>query len=85
MILAKDRSYGFEVEGTVTVQLAKQTAEATGTLRMDSNGGVSGSIESFKLTIAGLELAIKSATIKEGTFEAAEATLSIPKLSLTQK
>ena len=79
LILAKDRSYGFEVEGTVTISLAKQTAQATGSIRMDSKGEVNGTIESFKLVIAGMELAIKSATIKEGTFEAAEATLSIPK------
>lgn len=79
LILAPDRTYGFAVEGTVTIKIAAQTAEATGSFRIDSKGATRGSIESFKLTIAGMELAIKNATVEGGVLKADEATLSIPK------
>ncbi len=79
LVLAQDRTYGFAIEGTVTIKLASQTAEASGSLRMDTSGAVRGSVDSFKLVIAGMELAIKSATIEDGGLQASEATLSIPK------
>ena len=79
LVLAQDRTYGFAIEGTVTIKLASQTAEATGSLRMDTSGAVRGSVDSFKLVVAGMELAIKSATIEDGGLQASEATLSIPK------
>ncbi len=79
LVLAQDRTYGFAVEGTVTIKLASQTVEAAGALRMDTSGAVRGSVDSFKLVIAGMELAIKSATIEGSTLKANEATLSIPK------
>ncbi len=79
LALAKDRTYGFGIEGTVTVKIASQTAEATGSLRMDSNGATRGSVDGLKVTIAGMEVALKSASIEDGKVKAGEATLSIPK------
>lgn len=79
LVLAQDRTYGFAVEGTVTIKLASQTVEAAGSLRMDTSGALRGSIDSFKLVVAGMELSIKSATVEDGTWKASEATLSIPK------
>ena len=79
LTLSKDKDYGFEIEGKVTLVVAKQTAEAEGKIGIDGDGNITGSLESFKLVVADMELGIKSAKIKEGTFEAAEATLSVPK------
>ena len=79
LILAEDRTYGFAIEGQVTLKLASQSASATGSFRMDSTGEVRGSIESFELTIAGLTLDVKNASVEDGVLKAKEATLSIPK------
>ena len=79
LILAADRTYGFAVEGEVTIKLASQSAAAKGSFRMDSTGEMRGSIDSFELSIAGLTLAVKSATVEDGALKAQEATLSIPK------
>ena len=79
LALAQDRTYGFGIEGTVTVKIASQTAEATGSLRMDSNGATRGSVDGLKVTVAGMELALKSASIEDGKVKAGEATLSVPK------
>ncbi len=79
LVLAQDRTYGLAVEGTVTIKVASQTVEAAGSVRWDTSGAVRGSVDSFKLVIAGMELAIKSATVENSTLKANEATLSIPK------
>lgn len=79
LALAQDRTYGFGIEGTVTVKIASQTAEATGSLRMDSSGATRGSVDGLKVTVAGMEVALKSASIEDGKVKAGEATLSVPK------
>ncbi|RME65544.1 MAG: hypothetical protein D6790_01670, partial [Caldilineae bacterium] len=79
LALAKDRTYGFAIEGTITVKIAAQTAEASGQLRVDSNGATRGSLDGLKVTVAGMELALKSASIEDGAIKAGEATLSVPK------
>ena len=78
LVLAKDRTYGFAIEGTVTIKLAAQTVEASGSFRMDTTGKMRGSVDSFNLSIAGLTLAVKSASIEDSTLKADEATLAIP-------
>ena len=79
LVLAEDRTYGFAIEGKVTIKVASQTAEAAGKFRMDSSGKLSGSVESFKLVVAGMELSLQSAKIKDGVLEAAKASFSVPK------
>ncbi len=79
LVLAEDRTYGFAIEGKVTIKVASQTAEAAGKFRMDSSGKLSGEVESFKLVVAGMELSLQSAKIKDGVLEAAKASFSVPK------
>lgn len=75
----QDKSYSFVFAGKVSITLASQTAEAEGRLQIDKDGKVTGDVESFELTIAGMKLAIKEASIENGTVKAREATFAIPK------
>lgn len=79
LILAQDKSYSFAFEGKVTIKLAAQSAEAEGKVSVDTKGEVRGAIESFELVIAGMTLAVKSASIENGMVKAQEATFSVPK------
>ena len=78
LILAVDRTYGFAVEGEVKIKLASQSASAKGSFRMDSTGEMRGTIDSFELTIAGMTLAVKAASVEGSALKADEATFSIP-------
>ncbi|KPL91703.1 PKD domain-containing protein [Herpetosiphon geysericola] len=75
----QDKSYSFVFAGKVSITLASQTAEAEGMVQIDKDGKVTGSVDSFELTIAGMKLAIKEANIENGTIKAREATFAIPK------
>ncbi len=75
----QDKSYSFVFAGKVSITLASQTAEAEGMVQIDKTGKVTGSVDSFELTIAGMKLAIKEASIENGTVKAREATFAIPK------
>lgn len=76
--VTEDKKLVFRVEGTVTLKVVGQTVEAKGKVSWDKSEGVKGELEEFTLTIAGLKLGIKDATIEDGVWKAKEATLQIP-------
>ncbi len=78
LLLANDRSYKVSLAGTVGISAPGTNASATGSISVDSNGNLSGSVSAFDLTVAGLELKVTDVKIDGDTLSAASAVLNVP-------
>ena len=76
--LGADRAFKVSISGTVQIAVKSLNASATGSISVDSQGHVSGYIQSFSISIAGLGLAIEKAEITGDGFFAAKAALQVP-------
>jgi len=73
-----DRTFKVSISGTIQIAVKSLNASATGSISVDSQGHVSGYIQSFSISIAGLGLAIEKAEITGDGFFAAKAALQVP-------
>ena len=78
LVIAGDKTYKITLAGTVQISVPGTSASATGSISVDSQGQLSGSVQSFSLTVAGLELQVTDVQINGDTLSAASASLKVP-------
>ncbi len=72
-------AYSVTLSGTIAVSIPGSNASATGSVTVDNTGNISGSVQSFSLSIAGLSLAIQNVQIAgDGSFSISSAKLTLP-------
>ena len=76
--VSDDWTYKLTLGGTVSISVPGTSASATGSVSVDSQGNLSGSVNAFSLTVAGLELEATGVTISGGTLSMASASLKVP-------
>lgn len=76
--VAADQNFEMTLRGTVAVTIPGASGSATGSVTINRQGNVTGTLSGFSLGVAGLTLAINGATINGNTFSASEASLRIP-------
>ncbi len=76
--IAADQSYKLTLAGTVQVSIPGSSVSAGGSITVDKSGAIRGTMNEFALTVAGLELRIKGATIAGDTLSVSSAGLKIP-------
>jgi len=78
LVIAGDKTYKLTLAGTVQISVPGTSASATGSISVDSQGQLSGSVSTFSLTVAGLELQVTNVQINGDTLSAASASLKVP-------
>ncbi len=76
--ISADHTFKVTISATIQLQVKSLDASATASISVDSLGNVTGSVESFSITVAGLGLAIEEARIDKDGFFAAKAAFQVP-------
>lgn len=72
-------AYSVTLSGTIAVSIPGSSASATGSVTVDNQGNISGSVQSFSLSIAGLSLSAQNIQIaSDGSFLISSAKLVLP-------
>lgn len=66
-----------KLEGTITLEISGQSANAAGYIEMGSNGQVSGQLSTFEFTLVGFTAGVEDAKVNNGTFTADTVSLSV--------
>lgn len=78
LTLAADRSYKITLAGTVNVNVENINAIVKGSVTVDSQGHITGQVDSFKFALAGLEVQALNAQVSNSDLTVAEASLKTP-------
>ena len=78
LAIAADRSFKMTLGGTVQINARSVRATAAGTISVDSQGRVSGTIAEFNITVAGMNITVKNAKVNNGELSVAEASMKTP-------
>lgn len=73
-----DKVYKLALTGAIQLNVKGVSSGATGTIWVDSTPKVGGSVSAFNLTVAGLTIEIKDATLDGETLRAGSAKLKLP-------
>ena len=76
--ISTDRTFKVTIAGTISLAVKKFSATTTASITVDSQGNISGSVESFSISIVGFGLLVEGATITEEGFFASKAALQVP-------
>ncbi len=71
-------SYQVEINGTVAIAVRGQNASATGTIKIDDAGNLSGSVSAFNLSVAGLTLSASDIAVNNDGLSIGSAKLKTP-------
>ena len=78
-IVNNGQAYKITLSGTVAIKIPGSSASATGSITVDSDGNISGTVSAFSLTIAGLSLEATGIVIgADGSLSMNSASLKLP-------
>ncbi len=70
--------FNLTVKGTVSINISGNGASATGSLTIDWQGRLTGQIDSFSISIVGMEFRMEQVKLKNGVVSASVASITLP-------